>query len=82
MSSAAHSSEEYEKITYGYTLEAARVVAAGNPHLTFVYVSGEGTDSTERGNHQNPVRTFHLPGGNPEHGRAVKAPRPVKEMPP
>ncbi|MFF4507536.1 NAD(P)H-binding protein [Streptomyces sp. NPDC001401] len=49
VSSAGHSPEEYEKITYGYTLEAARAVAAGNPHLTFVYVSGEGTDSTERG---------------------------------
>jgi uncharacterized protein YbjT (DUF2867 family) len=49
VSSAGHSPEEYEKITYGYTLEAARVVAADNPHLTFVYVSGEGTDSSERG---------------------------------
>lgn len=49
VSSAGHGAEEYEKITYGFTLEAARVVAAGNPRLTFVYVSGEGTDSTERG---------------------------------
>jgi len=49
VSSAGRSNAEYEKITYSYTMEAARVVAAGNPHLTFVYVSGEGTDSTERG---------------------------------
>ncbi|MER5943540.1 NAD(P)H-binding protein [Streptomyces sp. NPDC001928] len=49
VSSAGRSREEYEKITYDYTLEAARVVAAGNPQLTFVYVSGEGTDSTEQG---------------------------------
>ncbi|MFI8522373.1 NAD-dependent epimerase/dehydratase family protein [Streptomyces sp. NPDC085481] len=49
VSSAGRSREEYEKITYTWTLEAARVVSAGNAHLTFVYVSGEGTDSTERG---------------------------------
>ena len=32
-----------------YTLAAARAVGAHNPSLTFVYVSGEGTDSTEAG---------------------------------
>ena len=35
-------------ITYDYTLAAARALPT-NPALTFVYVSGEGTDSTERG---------------------------------
>ncbi|MEV4452487.1 NAD-dependent epimerase/dehydratase family protein [Streptomyces mirabilis] len=49
VSSAGRSNAEYEKITYTYTMEAARVVAADNAHLTFVYVSGEGTDSTEQG---------------------------------
>jgi uncharacterized protein YbjT (DUF2867 family) len=49
VSSAGRSASEYEKVTYGYTLAAAQVVAAGNPRLTFVYVSGEGTDSTEQG---------------------------------
>lgn len=49
VSSVGRNREEYERITYGYAMEAARVVAAGNPHLTFVYVSGEGTDSTEQG---------------------------------
>ncbi|WNO69271.1 NAD(P)H-binding protein [Streptomyces sp. AM2-3-1] len=49
VSAAGRSAAEYEKITYTYTMEAARAVATGNPHLTFVYVSGEGTDSTERG---------------------------------
>ncbi|WP_327596449.1 NAD-dependent epimerase/dehydratase family protein [Streptomyces chartreusis] len=49
VSSVGLSHEAYEKITYDYTLEAARVVAADNPHVTFVYVSGEGTDSTEQG---------------------------------
>ncbi|MFE9068774.1 NAD-dependent epimerase/dehydratase family protein [Streptomyces violaceusniger] len=49
VSSVGRSNAEYEKVTYTYTMEAARVVAAGNPRLTFVYVSGEGTDSTEQG---------------------------------
>jgi uncharacterized protein YbjT (DUF2867 family) len=33
---------------YDYTLAAARALPA-SPSLTFIYVSGEGTDSTERG---------------------------------
>jgi hypothetical protein len=39
----------YERVTYDYTLAAARALAVVNPNLTFVYVSGAGTDSTERG---------------------------------
>lgn len=35
-------------MTRGYTLAAARALPA-DPALTFVYVSGEGTDSTGRG---------------------------------
>lgn len=49
VSAAGRSRSEYELITYTYTVEAARVVAADNPQLTFVYVSGEGTDSSEQG---------------------------------
>ncbi|MFZ3474390.1 epimerase [Streptomyces sp. 4.24] len=41
--------EEYRRITYDLTLRAARTLAAANPRLTFAYVSGEGTDSTEQG---------------------------------
>lgn len=41
--------EEYRRVTYDLTLAVARPLAAANPRLTFVYVSGEGTDSTERG---------------------------------
>ncbi|MCY0930333.1 epimerase [Streptomyces sp. H27-H1] len=41
--------EEYRRITYDLTLAAARSLAAANPRLTFAYVSGEGTDSTEKG---------------------------------
>jgi uncharacterized protein YbjT (DUF2867 family) len=49
VSSVGMAPEEYERITYGYTLAAAEPVARLNPELTFVYVSGAGTDSTEQG---------------------------------
>ncbi len=39
----------YTRVTYDFTLAAARVLAAANPSMTFVYVSGAGTDSTEHG---------------------------------
>jgi uncharacterized protein YbjT (DUF2867 family) len=48
ITSAGKGEDEYRRITYDTTLAAARVLPA-NPSLTFVYVSGEGTDSTERG---------------------------------
>lgn len=41
--------DEYRRITHDLTLAAARPLAAANPRLTFAYVSGEGTDSTESG---------------------------------
>lgn len=37
------------RVTYDLTLAVARPLAAAHSALTFVYVSGEGTDSTERG---------------------------------
>jgi uncharacterized protein YbjT (DUF2867 family) len=49
VSSAGMAAEEYERITYGYTMAAAEVLSRLNPQMTFVYVSGAGTDSTERG---------------------------------
>jgi uncharacterized protein YbjT (DUF2867 family) len=49
VSAAGRSEEEYRRITHDYTLAAARALAPANPVMTFVYVSGEGTDSTERG---------------------------------
>ena len=39
----------YKKITYDLTLAAARVLLAENPGLRFVYVSGQGTDSSKQG---------------------------------
>jgi uncharacterized protein YbjT (DUF2867 family) len=49
VSSAGMSEERYRAVTYDLTLAVAEVAAAANPELTFVYVSGAGTDSTERG---------------------------------
>ncbi|MFF7636442.1 epimerase [Kitasatospora sp. NPDC008050] len=40
---------EYRRITHDLTLAVARPLADANPELTFVYLSGEGADSTEKG---------------------------------
>ncbi len=39
----------YRRVTYDFALSAARTLARLNPNMTFVYVSGAGTDSTGRG---------------------------------
>ncbi|MFF2998045.1 NAD(P)H-binding protein [Streptomyces sp. NPDC057950] len=49
VSAAGRDEAEYTRITYDFTLAAARAVSVNNPELTFAYVSGEGTDSTESG---------------------------------
>ncbi|WP_326568679.1 NAD(P)H-binding protein [Amycolatopsis rhabdoformis] len=49
VSSAGMPAAEYERITYGLTLSVARTYAAARPNARFLYVSGAGTDSTERG---------------------------------
>jgi uncharacterized protein YbjT (DUF2867 family) len=49
VSVAGMSEEHYQRITYGFTLAAARVLVGLNPNMTFIYVSGAGTDSSERG---------------------------------
>jgi uncharacterized protein YbjT (DUF2867 family) len=41
--------DQYRRITFDLTLEAARAFVEHAPHCTFVYVSGAGTDSTEKG---------------------------------
>ena len=46
VSAVGRSREEYTRVTYDYTLAAARALHAASPALTFLYVSGEGTDST------------------------------------
>jgi uncharacterized protein YbjT (DUF2867 family) len=49
VSSAGMSEERYRQVTYDVTMAAATALAARNPAMTFIYVSGVGTDSTERG---------------------------------
>jgi uncharacterized protein YbjT (DUF2867 family) len=47
--SAGMKEADYTRITYDLTMSVAEAVAAANPAATFVYVSGAGADSTERG---------------------------------
>jgi uncharacterized protein YbjT (DUF2867 family) len=50
VSSAGMKEQDYRRITLDMTLAAARVLVEKNPSMTFVYVSGAGTDDTgERG---------------------------------
>jgi uncharacterized protein YbjT (DUF2867 family) len=49
VSSAGMSETDYTRVTYDFTLAAARVLARLNPNMTFVYISGAGADSSERG---------------------------------
>ncbi|OLC51156.1 MAG: epimerase [Acidobacteria bacterium 13_1_40CM_65_14] len=49
VSSAGMSEERYTRVTFDLTLAVAATLARLNPQMTFVYVSGMGTDSTERG---------------------------------
>jgi uncharacterized protein YbjT (DUF2867 family) len=49
VSSAGMKEAEYEHVTYDLTLAAAETLARVSPQVTFIYVSGAGTDSTEQG---------------------------------
>ena len=49
VSSVGMKESDYSRITYDLTLAAASVLARLNPAMTFVYVSGAGTDSSEHG---------------------------------
>jgi uncharacterized protein YbjT (DUF2867 family) len=49
ISSTGMSEEHYTRITYDVTIAAATTLVRLNPGMTFIYVSGAGTDSTERG---------------------------------
>src|SRR5579872_4854681 len=41
--------KEYERITYGIATAAAETLCRLNPGMTFVFISGAGSDSTEKG---------------------------------
>ena len=49
VSSVGMNEADYTKITHDLTLAVARVLAQQNPQMVFLYISGAGTDSTERG---------------------------------
>ena len=48
-SSAGVTQADYERLTYDVTLAAATTLCGLNPRMVFTYVSGLGTDSSERG---------------------------------
>ena len=49
VASAGMQEFEYERVTFGITLAAAECLSRLNPQMTFIYVSGAGTDSSEKG---------------------------------
>src|SRR5579871_4524815 len=49
VSSAGMTEEKYTHLTYDLTLSVAQTLARLNPTMTFLYISGAGTDSTEKG---------------------------------
>ena len=49
VSSVGMKEAEYTRITYDLTMQAATTLSRLNPAMTFCYVSGTGTDSTEQG---------------------------------
>jgi uncharacterized protein YbjT (DUF2867 family) len=49
VSSLGMNERDYTRITYDLTMRAATTLSRLNPEMTFCYVSGTGTDSTEHG---------------------------------
>jgi uncharacterized protein YbjT (DUF2867 family) len=49
VTSSGMTEENYERVSYGITMAAAEMLSRLNPAMTFIYVSGAGTDSSERG---------------------------------
>lgn len=49
VSSIGMSEEQYNRLSYDLTLSIADLLCSRNPDMVFCYVSGSGTDSTERG---------------------------------
>lgn len=48
VSSVGMNEQDYSRITYDLTMQAARTLSGFNPDMTFCYISGTGTDSTEK----------------------------------
>jgi hypothetical protein len=49
VSSLGMKEPEYYRLTYTLTMHVAEILAAQNPGMIFCYISGAGTDSTEKG---------------------------------
>jgi uncharacterized protein YbjT (DUF2867 family) len=49
VTSSGMTEENYERVTYGITMAAAETLSRLNPQMTFIYVSGSRSDSSERG---------------------------------
>ena len=49
VTSVGKKEKEFYKLTYTLTLSFAQTLARLNPEMTFCYISGQGTDSTEKG---------------------------------
>lgn len=49
VSSAGMNEEKYTHLTYNFTMALAKQLFDLNPEMTFTYVSGQGTDSSEQG---------------------------------
>lgn len=49
VSSIGKNETEFNHLTYDLTMHMASILASVNPDMTFCYVSGSGTDSTEKG---------------------------------
>jgi uncharacterized protein YbjT (DUF2867 family) len=49
VSSVGLKEDEYYRLTHTLTLNFATILAAANPNMTFEYISGAGTDKTEKG---------------------------------
>jgi uncharacterized protein YbjT (DUF2867 family) len=50
VSAAGMKEDQYRRLTYDYTLTLARALREQNPSMSCTYVSGQGTDSSEKGN--------------------------------
>ena len=49
VSSVGMKEAEYTRVTYDLTMNFAQILSRFNPDMTFCYVSGAGTDSSEKG---------------------------------
>lgn len=49
VSAAGRTEDDYHRLTFDLTVAAAEALRAASPDVTFCYVSGQGTDSSEKG---------------------------------